>query len=128
MTTPLQEQLYAKLSSYADSSIHRRGSDDYIAIGIADGTGAKNVNAVSIKHDGSVSFFTFNTDLLTRIGIPYVPIKDLPRPPSKPLAPRDEDGYNFADLTIESIEAHEEEFKQLVQDSIQIVTKRYAGK
>lgn len=128
MTSSLQEQLYVKLSNYADTAIFRRGSDGYIAIGIAEGKHEKNVNAVSIKSDGSVSFFTLDTELLKRIGISYVPLKELSRPPSKPLAPRDEDGYNFPDLKIESIEAHEEDFRKLVRDSIQITTKRYAGK
>jgi hypothetical protein len=129
MTTTLQEALYIKLASYVcDASLFRRGSNTYIAIGIAEGKSEKNVNAISIKDDGSVSFFTRDMELLKRMAIPYVSLKDLQRPPSKPFAPRDEDGYNFPNLTIELIEAHDEDFRTLVQESIQIVTKRYSGK
>jgi hypothetical protein len=124
MVTALQELLYSKLASYAESAVYKRGSNDYLAIGISPDENAKNVNAVSIKSDRSVSFFTHDISLLDRIGIPYVALKDLSRPPSKPAGPRDEDGYNFANLTVEIIENHEQDFRQLVNDSIRIVTRR----
>ncbi len=120
MPDALQSDMFDTLSVLADTTTYKHASrDGYIAIAI-DAPSHPNTNAVTIHKNGDLSFFTKRKELLDQAESVGFKVTDRKK--------NYVDGYRFSKVTIADVQQNIPLFKQLVIDSVAIVTDRYETK
>jgi|SRR6267154_238691 hypothetical protein len=116
MANDFQLEMFATLSALADRATYKHESlNGYIAIAI-EAQSYPNTNAVTIHKNHNVSFFTQKRELLdqaTSVGFEVSPRPDYV------------DGHKFHQVAIADVQRNAPLFKQLVNDSVAIVSDRY---
>jgi hypothetical protein len=119
MTIEERELIYQKLESLAPIAVSRNVADKYVAFGL--GFGARFRVSVSVSARKGVGLFTEDEAILQRLKSEH----NIPSHRSPSNEPRTKYRWYFPDLTVEQITAHEDDFRMLVKESLNIIAYRY---
>ena len=110
-----RSELAARLAKLSNQDLETKDNGRYVAVKIGIGP---NSNVISVFPD-HVSFFIRSTDTLKRAGLEgFNP--ELP----KVTSPRNKEKFQFGGLSVSEIDAHEDLFREIVDESVKVVTDR----